>query len=113
MSNTNKKERMLNEVNEHLDSFGRWNNGFEDEFETVMYLMTQKIQYLSNRAKDSEIRYADSKKNDFKEIKDQYETIWTDIVDDLANIYSRVSNVHDDMKKLQKENELEIFKRSK
>ena len=52
MSNTNKKERMLNDVNEHLDSFGRWNNGFEDEFETVMYLMTQKIQFLSMRAKD-------------------------------------------------------------
>ena len=113
MSNSNTKDRMLKEVNEHLESFGRWNNGFPDEFETVMYIITQKLQYLSARVTDPESRYADSVKDDFKEIKEQYETIWNNIVDDLANIFSRVSNVHDDMKKLQRENELEIFKRSK
>ena len=113
MQSTENKERMLKEVNEHLDSFGRWNKGYTDEFETVMYLMTQKLQFLSARVTDPESRYADSVKDDFKEIKEQYEAIWNDIVDDLANIYYRVSNVHDNMKKLQRENEIEIFKRSK
>ena len=101
MTTESKKERMLNDVNEHLDRFGRWNNGFADEFETVMHLMKEKVLFLSQRVKDNDDKYDFMPGSNFREIKTKYETIWTNIIDDLAIIYHRVSEVYDDLDELK------------
>ena len=100
---TNKNpEGMLKEATEHLDNSLRWTGTFSDEFDAVLYLLKARMQKLTTQMSFDSDTHDYMPENNYKEIKAKYDTLWSEVVEDLAGIYNGVSDIYDETIELKK-----------